>query len=101
MLIRIKLDRSSAQIGPSTHVVVEHDTAAASKGEIVGLVALWWNVEGIIVKLKPACTIQWGNISMLIDVAVVEVTIPHHRACTVITLNRGASKETGIGNVNV
>ena len=52
--IRIKFDRSSTQIGPSTHVVVKHDTAAASEGEIVGLVAVWWNVEGIIVKLPPA-----------------------------------------------
>src|SRR5580700_8268219 len=28
---------------------------------------------------------------MLIDVAVVELTIPHHSACTVITLNRSGS----------
>src|SRR5580704_11955748 len=53
-LIRIKLDLSSTDIRSSTHVVVEHDTAAASEGEIVGLVAVCWNVEGIIVKLPPA-----------------------------------------------
>ena len=101
MLIRVKFDPASTGIRSSTHVVVEHHTAAPSEGEIVGLVAVRWNVERIIIKLKPAGPIQWGNISMLIDVAVVEVTIPHHSACTVITLNRGASKETGIGNVNV
>ena len=52
--IRIKVNRSSTGIGSSTHVVVEYDTTAASELEIIGLVAVCWNVEGIIVKLPPA-----------------------------------------------